>query len=169
MPSKPRIKKADSKATTQGSPQASTSLPNWPSLQPLIPATDLALETLLQDQIIVIRKLFTATLCNRFVPFLSTLCLITTPVQPKKGNALRVNDRIQFNDPAFAEQLWTSTALRELVAGSTKQDLHGEWASGELKQLWGGEVCGLNPSIRIYRYGTARFLYVSLARIALTS
>ncbi len=162
MPSKPRIRKADSKATTRGSPHASTSLPNWPSLQPLIPATDLALETLLQDQVIVIPNLFTATLCNSFVSFLSNLSLITTPVQPKKRNALRINDRIHFNDPAFAEQLWTSTALRELVARPTKHDLHGEWASGDSKQLWGGEVCGLNPSIRIYRYGTARSLHVSL-------
>lgn len=28
---------------------------------------------------------------------------------------------------------------------------------GDLKTLWGGEVCGLNPRIRVYRYGKGQF------------
>lgn len=165
MPLKPRAMKVDSKTKNRGPPQTAASLPDWPSLQPLIPTADLALETLLQDQIIVIRKLFTSTLCEKYISFLSSLPLITTPAQPKEGNALRVNDRIQFNDPAFAEQLWTSTALKGLVTGSTGHDSHEGPAPGELKQLWGGDVCGLNPRIRIYRYGTASFDFVPFCTI----
>lgn len=165
MPLKPRAKKVDSINTKRGPAQTSSSLPDWPLLQPLIPAADLALETLLQDQIIVIRNLFTSTLCEKYVSFLSSLSLITSPAQPKEENALRVNDRIQFNDPAFAEQLWNSTALKGLVAGSIGYHAHDGLAAGDSKQLWGGEVCGLNPKITIYRYDTASFTFVPLSKI----
>ena len=130
--------------TKRKPPEEQEPVPDWPALQPLIPATDLALETLLEDQIILIRNLFTSTLCKKYVSFLSSLPLTTTPSKAKEGEAIRVNDRIQFHDPAFAEQLWVSTGLSSLV-------LTYEGA----KTLWGGEICGLNPRIRIYRYGTS--------------
>jgi hypothetical protein len=57
-----------------------------------------------------------------------------------------------FDDPAFAEQLWNSTALKELVTVSNKSNDPGNSNSDDLKKLWVGEVCGLNPRIRIYRY-----------------
>ncbi len=117
--------------------------PEWPALQPLRPSEDLTSETLLDGQIIVIRNLFTSTLCKKYVASLSSLPLITTPAQAKAGNALRVNDRIQFDDPDFAEQLWSNTALEQLV---------NSLGDGS-KKVWGGEVCGLNPRIRVYRYG----------------
>lgn len=127
--------------------------PDWPALQPLVPTTHLALETLLEDQIILIRNLFTSTLCKKLVSLLSLLPLTTTPVKPKQGEAIRANDRIQYDDPAFAQQLWRSTALQSLVNGSGGNvDPDGLTYEGA-KKLWGGEVCGLNPRIRIYRYG----------------
>ena len=132
-------------------------LPKWPTLQPLVPTSDLALETVLQEQIIVIRNLFTTTLCKNYVSFLSALPLSTAPGQPKKGDAVRVNDRIQFDDYAFAEQLWASTGLKNLVTGAVSHSQDVEATTKELKKLWGGEVCGLNPRIRIYRYGKGQF------------
>lgn len=111
--------------------------PEWPALQPLVPTCDLALEVLLEDQIVLIHKLFTASLCRQYVSFLSALPLVTTPGVPKKNEALRVNDRFQVDDPAFAEKLYSSTGLKDLVAASSFD--------------WGGEVIGLNPRIRIYR------------------
>lgn len=132
-------------------------LPNWPALQPLVPTSDLALEIILQEQIVVIRNLFTISLCKNYVSFLSTLPLSTTPGQPKKGDAVRVNDRIQFDDNAFAEQLWASTGLKDLITGTVSHDEDADSATGGLKKLWGGEVCGLNPRIRIYRYGKGQF------------
>ena len=144
------------KATTISRPKPSEEqekAPNWPALHPLFPRTDLALEALLEDQIILIRNFFTSTLCKKYVSFLSSLPLITTPARPKEGEALRVNDRIQFDDPAFAEQLWSSTGLRSLVSGSTGNADPHDLSDERAMRLWGGEVCGLNPRIRIYRYG----------------
>lgn len=139
-------------------PEPPVPLPHWPALQPLVPTTDLALETLLEEQIIVIRNFFTSTLCKKYVDFLSSLPLVTTPAKPKSGDAVRVNDRLQFDDPSFSEQLWNSTALKALVDGSTVNNCES-LIPDEAKRLWGGEVCGLNPRIRIYRYGTY-ILYV---------
>ena len=144
MPKK--LAKRDAMATARRAAAAVSvpiSQPDWPSLHPLVPTANLALDTVLQEQIIVIRNLFTASLCQRYVLFLSTLNLVTTPTQPKKGEALRVNDRFQANDPQFAEQLWSGTGLKELVINSPND--------------WGGEVCGLNPAIRIYRYKKGQF------------
>jgi len=122
---------------------AKAELPPWPPLRPVMPASDLQLETILDGQITVIRKLFTTSLCVQYVSFLKSLPLATTPGQPKKGEALRVNDRFQVEDPAFARQLWTLTALSELISGSDAD--------------WGGQVIGLNPRIRIYRYRPGQF------------
>lgn len=129
---------------------SSNNPPNWPDLKPLVPASDLHLETLLDDQILIIRNLFTATLCKTYVSFLSTLPLVTTPGRPKKDEAVRVNDRFQVHDSAFAERLWSCTALKGLVLGEGGGD-----GAGGLS--WGGEVLGLNPNIRIYRYGPGQF------------
>ena len=150
MPQQSRGRAANS--SKRKPPEEREKVPDWPALQPLVPATDLALEILLEDQIILIRNLFTSTLCKKYVSFLSSLPLITTPAKPKEGEALRVNDRIQFDDPVFAEQLWSSTGLRSLACGSAENvDPHTLTIEGA-KKLWGGEVCGLNPRIRIYRY-----------------
>ena len=131
--------------------------PQWPLLQPLVPTSDLALETLLDDQILVIRNLFTSTLCKNYVSFLASLPLCTTPGQPKKGDALRVNDRIQFDDAAFAERLWKDTGLKHMISGEGVSDDVQAASTEELKNMWGGDVCGLNPRIRIYRYCKGQF------------
>ena len=134
-------------------PEPPVPLPHWPALQPLIPTTDLTLETLVEGQIIVIRNLFTSALCKKYVDVLSSLPLVTTPAKPRLGDAVRVNDRLQFDDPSLSEQLWSSTALKALVNGSTENDCESSTPE-KAKQLWDGDVCGLNPRIRIYRYGT---------------
>ena len=157
MPSQ-RHAKAAASTTKQKTASTPTLIPDWPLLQPLVPSEDLFLEVLLQDQIIVIRNLFTSTLCKHYVSFLSSLPLVTTPAKPKHGEALRVNDRFEVHDPAFAEQLWNSTALKHLVTGVSRQD--EEQMDGlpkDLNDLWGGESCGLNPRIRIYRYRKGQF------------
>ena len=117
--------------------------PRWPILKPLVPISDLGIETIHDGQIVVIRKFFTSSLCQNYVSFLGSLPLTTTPGQPKKGDAVRVNDRFQIQDPGFARSLWESTSLKGLV---TKAETD-----------WGGQVCGLNPNIRIYRYTKGQF------------
>lgn len=138
---------------------ASTSEPSplWPSLHPLLPTSDLSLETILSEQIIVIRNLFTSKLCKDYVSFLSSLPLTTTPEVPKRGNAIRVNDRVQFDDPDFAEQLWSSTGLKDLVTGAAQNEAGSITDPEELQKLWGGDICGLNPRIRVYRYGKGQY------------
>jgi hypothetical protein len=132
-------------------------LPDWPRLQPLIPLTDLSLQVLLPNQIILIPNLFTPTLCKAYVSFLSALPLSTTPGKPKKGEAVRVNDRFQIDDPAFAKRLWEETAMRELVLGSGGSEDGSGMTDEERRRLWGGDVIGLNPNIRIYRYQKSQF------------
>ncbi|KAG4417979.1 hypothetical protein IFR04_008873 [Cadophora malorum] len=137
--------------------------PNWPALKPLVPTSDLTLNTLLPSQIVTISQFFTSTLCKTYVNFLKELPLTTTPGKPKKGDALRFNDRFQVHDEAFANRLWLETGLKELVCGSEEGEGDDGTAEGdrmtkeERRELWGGEVIGLNPSIRIYRYTQGQF------------
>ncbi|KAK0112238.1 hypothetical protein ONS96_001486 [Cadophora gregata f. sp. sojae] len=152
-----------SKASASG-PKPPNATPNWPALKPLVPPSDLTLHTLLPSQIVTISQLFTSTLCKTYVNFLKDLPLTTTPGKPKKGEALRFNDRFQVADEAFANRLWLETGLKELICGREEE---GEGHSGvgkgpamtqqERRELWGGEVIGLNPSIRIYRYTKGQF------------
>lgn len=129
--------------------------PKWPPLQPLIPSEDLSLETILEDQIVVVRNLLTSTLCRNYVSFLSSLPLVTTPGQLKRDEALRVNDRFQVEDPEFAESLWSGAALKALVTGSSSSSPND--GTPDAQKLWGGDVLGLNPRLRIYRYGKGQF------------
>lgn len=125
--------------------QAARATPNWPAFTPLVPPSDLTLQDVLPGQIVTIPSFWTATLCKNYVSFLRSLPLTTTPGKPKKGDAVRVNDRYQIDDPVFAGRLWGETALKPLVTESTRNE------------LWGGEVIGLNPNIRIYRYSKGQF------------
>lgn len=121
------------------------SLPNWPLLKPTLTAADLTVEETLKDHILVIPTFFTASLCKTYVSFLATLPFTTTPGKPKPGEAVRVNDRFQVEDAAFAQQLWQDTALKDIVE------------SYEDQEIWGGRVLGLNSRIRIYRYIPGQF------------
>lgn len=145
----PKGKKKDTIAASTTERQA---LPNWPALQPLLSPLHLTLEHTVPEQIATISNLWTSTLCKNYVSFLSSLPLTTTPGKPKRGDAVRVNDRFQVDDAAFAERLWSQTALKDLVigeaAGATEEDR---------KKLWGGKVVGLNPNIRVYRYTKGQF------------
>ena len=154
MPSKVQRKP---KSELKPKSEAPVSTPDWPDLQPLVPASDLSLETLLEEQIVLIRNFFTSTLCKKYVSFLSTLPFVTTPSKPKDGDAVRVNDRIEFHDYAFAQRLWRSSALESLVSGSTRAEGIEAFNPEAARKLWGGEVCGLNPRIRIYRYTEGQF------------
>lgn len=130
--------------------------PNWPPFAPLVPTSDLSLQERIPGQIITISNFWPAKLCRDYVSFLSSLTLVTTPGKPKKGEAVRVNDRFQVDDPLFAERLWSETALKNLITG--QDDDNGlQLDDAQRETLWGGEVIGLNPNIRIYRYSKGQF------------
>lgn len=110
--------------------------PDWLPLKPLPPPSDLALHTLLDDQIILIRNFWTKKLCKDYVSFLEKLPLTTTPGKPKKGEALRVNDRFEVMNEGFANRLWVETGLRELVCGSEEDTEDDQMSTEERNQLW---------------------------------
>ncbi|KAK3693771.1 hypothetical protein B0T22DRAFT_50174 [Podospora appendiculata] len=138
---KPKHAKA---AAAPPRPAAPTAV-SWPPFKPQLPVTDLTLETITPEKVAVFRSFFPKSLCRDYVSFLSGLPLTTTPGKPKRGMALRVNDRFQVDDPAFAHQLWSETGLKEAILDSN------------LTSLWGGQVVGLNSNIRIYRYCKGHF------------
>jgi len=89
--------------------------PGWPQFKPQLPVTDLVPETVVPDKVVVYRSFFPRSLCRDYVDFVRHLPLTVTPAVPKRGHALRVNDRFQVDDAAFADRLWTETGLREAV------------------------------------------------------
>ena len=64
-----------------------------------------------------------------------------------------MNDRFQIDDPLFASQLWKDTGLEYLLTSEEGSGM----AKEEREKLWGGDVVGLNPNIRIYRYTPGQF------------
>lgn len=158
-----KAKKKETKPATPKQTETAHARPNWPPLRPLVPASDLSLESILDEQIYIIRNFFTANLCKSYVSFLSSLPLVTTPAKPKsKDEAVRINDRFQVQDPVFAETLWSGTALKELVLErrgleDEEQEKDPNEEEEKNRQVWGGTPLGLNPNIRIYRYSPGQF------------
>ena len=139
MPPKQKKGKGDSSKPAASTPPVARPPPNWPPFAPLVPESDLALREVVPRQIVTLPNLWTAALCKNYVSFLSSLPLTTTPGKPKKGDAVRVNDRFQIDDPAFAERLWSGTALKNHVLGIAEDDGLG-LDHAQRKELWGGEV-----------------------------
>lgn len=158
MPSKKKNVGDSVKVTQATSSQGHTARqpsPNWPPFSHLISTSDLSLEEIVPGQIVTIPNFWPAKLCKDYVSFLSSLSFTTTPGKPKRGEAVRVNDRFQIDDPAFAERLWSSTALKDLVTGKLEDNIGLDGLQRD--SFWGGEVVGLNPNIRIYRYSKGQF------------
>lgn len=143
MGPKSKGKKSELPIARQDKDQEKTR-PDWPIFKPLLPLSDLFIETLVPGQIVLIRNLWTATLCKNYVSFLSSLPLVTTPGKPKMGDAVRVNDRFQVDDELFAQRLWKETSLKQLVLGQEHVDQDAEVADAHVVEhdphRWGGEV-----------------------------
>ncbi|KAI4595449.1 hypothetical protein KJ359_006795 [Pestalotiopsis sp. 9143b] len=134
--SKPTLQKA-----SEATGKTAAALPNWPVFKPSLPVAHLTLEPpvpAFADKIVVARNFFPKSLCRDYVAFLQTLSLTTTPGRPKRGEAVRVNDRFQIDDFAFAQRLWTETGLKDLIQDES------------VSHLWDGEVVG-------YRYSKGQF------------
>ena len=51
--------------------------------------------------------------------------------------SVRVNDRFQINDPAFANRLWLETGLNELVLGGDEEEEgDGGMTAEEKRNMW---------------------------------
>ncbi|KAH7176577.1 hypothetical protein EDB81DRAFT_875378 [Dactylonectria macrodidyma] len=143
----PKPKGSKSSKTPAAVPQPPLFIPDWPAFKPPLPVVDLTLnlhpET---SKVVLVPSFFPRSLCRDYVSFLKTLPLQTTPGRPKRGEAVRVNDRFQIDSPDFAIRLWEETGLKEaLLEGG---DVHGRW---------GGDLVGLSPNIRVYRYSKGQY------------
>ncbi|POR38958.1 Prolyl 4-hydroxylase, alpha subunit [Tolypocladium paradoxum] len=145
---KPKASSRPSKSpTATPQPAPAVSPPAWPQFKPPLPVVDLAPELHpATPKIALVPCFFPRSLCRDYVAFLKTLPLQTTPSRPKRGDAVRVNDRFQIDDPAFARRLWEQTGLKEALLESE-----------HVKDLWGGEPIGLSPNIRVYRYSKGQY------------
>lgn len=103
--------------------QAPAAPPSWPVFRPPLPLTDLQPEPLLDSRVLLVRKFWPRSLCRDYVSFLRALPLTTTPGQPKRGDAVRVNDRFQVQDQGFANRLWLETGLKQVLLGEEWEDL----------------------------------------------
>jgi hypothetical protein len=113
---------APSKKHSSAKSTSASEAPDWPAFKPLITTSDLSISTIVDSQIVVVRNFWTSTLCKNYVSFLKGLPLTTTPGKPKKGDALRFNDRFQVVDENFANRLWIETGLREIINGTEGRD-----------------------------------------------
>ncbi|KAI1655872.1 hypothetical protein F4813DRAFT_391154 [Daldinia decipiens] len=143
-------KDKSSKKTQSSNPSttAAARSPGWPPFKPPLPVVQLYPEAPsegLEDKIILLRNFWPKSLCRDYVNFLKTLPLTTTPGRPKRGEAVRVNDRFQVDDNHFAEKLWLETGLKDTLLDES------------YKHLWGGDAVGLNPNIRVYRYSKGQY------------
>lgn len=118
---KPKALKA-TKRTVEPAAVLSSAPPDWPTFKPPLPVIDLLLEPLVESKVVIFRNFWPRNLCTDYVSFLKTLPLTTTPGKPKRGDAVRVNDRFQIYDPAFASRLWLETGLREAVLDEGMRD-----------------------------------------------
>jgi hypothetical protein len=118
---KDKRSKAPAPPPSAAPPSQATAL-SWPTFKPSLPVIDLTLEPIVPDKVVVLRSFFPRSLCRDYVSFLRELPLVTTPGKPKRGEAVRVNDRFQIDDPRFAHRLWTETGLKEALLG--KDDAH---------------------------------------------
>ncbi|RAH67759.1 uncharacterized protein BO66DRAFT_456487 [Aspergillus aculeatinus CBS 121060] len=177
---KPKPKQSPATIPPNASPTAQTRIP-WPPLtpspkNPFYHPTKPTLHLLIPNQAYIIPEFFPAPLCKTYTTFLASLPLVTTPNKPKKGDAVRVNDRFQVQDDGFAAQLWEYTCLQRCVTGKTnpvEERLYSyddadaeEEGAGQIGReeddlskngMWGGEPLGLNGNIRIYRYTKGQF------------
>lgn len=95
--------------------------PAWPQFKPPLPVADLAPQLHpATPKIALVPSFFPRSLCRDYVAHLRTLPLQTTPSRPKRGDAVRVNDRLQVDDAAFAGRLWEQTGLREALSQSAE-------------------------------------------------
>jgi hypothetical protein len=152
--------------------------PSWPAFKPPLPIVDLTpVPHPLTSKVVLIPSFFPRSLCRDYVSFLKTLPLQTTPGRPKRGDAVRVNDRFQVNSQDFATRLWEQTGLKEVLLNSDYEQwwvclvlisppvrtVYAVWIVAETdyqivnSYRRGGEPVGLSYNIRIYRYSKGQF------------
>ncbi|GBB98154.1 hypothetical protein RclHR1_03150017 [Rhizophagus clarus] len=115
-----------------------TTILSWPIIST---KSNLQIETIYQDQIVIIPSFFTPKECTNMIDFINKSIPLESASQsliPKKGEAYRDNDRFSIEDIKFSQELYKS-GLGSLVSTLTKKP-----------------AAGLNPNIRIYKYSAGQ-------------
>ncbi len=119
----------------------------WPPLNIRRSNAETDVIWLFPEQIVTIPNFWSEKLCRTYISFLSTLPLTTTPGKPRRGDAIRVNDRFQIQDAQFAKELWVGSGLEDLLLGDNSPFASYQGGAGEAgSRLWGGEVVSVPPS-----------------------
>jgi len=149
----PPSKRTKSKAGANNSKDSAQSPTiSWPEIShsPYRPIPEIT--TVLESQILTL-NLFTSAFTLQFLNFCQSHIkplLSTTPIKPKKGDAVRFNDRFQIEDLGFAESLWNNSGLKQAIIAYSEEGKSSQ-------DIWGGEPVGLSPNIRVYRYLKGQF------------
>ncbi|KAI0319370.1 hypothetical protein OF83DRAFT_1055091 [Amylostereum chailletii] len=98
---------------------------------------------LLEDQILLIDNFFTVDECKRFVQFIDSQPLELTPPK-KRGEAIRVNHRISYTSPSFAQRMFE--ILRPHLPSFPYP------ASLKRPHATARPAHSLNSNIRLYKY-----------------
>lgn len=86
----------------------------WPDLP--FAGRELTLDVLIPDQVLLLPNLFTPKDCARWIAFLdANLQLDPSPTVPKRGEAVRSNERFSVQDADLAGKLFD--LLRPYIAG----------------------------------------------------
>lgn len=103
---KPKVK-PQRQAKPQPAPKAApaTEPPSWPPIKQHLPLHAQPHPSA-PDKILLVPNFLPPSLCRTYLSFVRGLPLATTPGKPKRGNAVRVNDRFQVDDGAFAGRLY---------------------------------------------------------------
>lgn len=126
MPKPNKSKPAKGGSTSAQIAAVLSTPPSWPPFKPPLPVVDLGPQLHVSTpKIALVPSFFPRSLCRDYVSFLRTLPMQTTPSRPKRGEAVRVNDRFQIEDPLFSRRLWEQTGLKEALLDENQhlQDL----------------------------------------------
>ena len=104
---KPKVK-PQKQTKPQAAPKAGPPLtqpPSWPPIKQHLPL-HAEPHPSAPDKILLVPNFLPPSLCRTYLSFVRGLPLTTTPGRPKRGDAVRVNDRFQVDDAAFAGRLY---------------------------------------------------------------
>lgn len=100
-------------------------------------------DTFLEDQVLLLKNVFTPTECQTFVDFIDSQPLELTPPK-KRGEADRINYRVSISSPEFAGRLWT--VLRPHLPSFP-------YPASVTPPAAGARIAhSLNSNIRVYKY-----------------
>ncbi|CDZ96296.1 Prolyl 4-hydroxylase, alpha subunit [Phaffia rhodozyma] len=111
---------------------------------------NLKVETLLEDQVVLVHDVFNQQEVKDFIRFFETLQMTHSP-PAKRGEAQRTNDRFSTISPEFAAHLYESTGLIDIVHDWPARPSNLKNSGSSMKAR------GLLENIRVYSYTEGQY------------